>query len=92
MSEVFRNLAITGLSIAVAFLIGTIELVNVLHGKIDLRDSVVGWISGPTRATPAASSSVIGNGPGPRGEFTPCGPGPSKKGGAAGRRVSPCGT
>ncbi|MFE7356658.1 HoxN/HupN/NixA family nickel/cobalt transporter [Streptomyces sp. NPDC057543] len=44
--KVFYNLAITGLSIAVAFLIGTIELVTVLHDKLDLRDSVTGWISG----------------------------------------------
>ncbi|MEU9625059.1 HoxN/HupN/NixA family nickel/cobalt transporter [Streptomyces sp. NPDC048155] len=44
--KVFYNLAITGLSIAVAFLIGTIELVTVLHDKLDLRDSVTSWISG----------------------------------------------
>ncbi|MFF2409709.1 HoxN/HupN/NixA family nickel/cobalt transporter [Streptomyces sp. NPDC058092] len=44
--KVFYNLAITGLSIAVAFFIGTIELVTVLHDKLDLRDSVTGWISG----------------------------------------------
>jgi len=44
--KVFYNLAITGLSIAVAFLIGTIELVGVLHEKLALRDAVTGWISG----------------------------------------------
>ncbi|GAA3720677.1 hypothetical protein GCM10023082_17620 [Streptomyces tremellae] len=44
--KVFYNLAITGLSIAVAFLIGTIELVGVLHDKLDLRDAVTGWIAG----------------------------------------------
>lgn len=27
-------------------LVGTIELVTVLHDKLDLRDSVTGWISG----------------------------------------------
>ncbi|MFI0773562.1 HoxN/HupN/NixA family nickel/cobalt transporter [Streptomyces sp. NPDC021212] len=43
--KVFYNLAITGLSIAVAFFIGTIELVGVLHDKLALRDSVTGWIS-----------------------------------------------
>lgn len=42
----FYNLTITGLSIAVAFLIGTIELVSVLHDKLDLRDAVTGWIAG----------------------------------------------
>jgi high-affinity nickel-transport protein len=44
--KVFYNLTITGLSIAVAFLIGTIELVGVLHDKLDLRDAVTGWIAG----------------------------------------------
>ncbi|AZQ74489.1 MULTISPECIES: Nickel transporter NicT [Streptomyces] len=44
--KVYYNLTITGLSIAVAFLIGTIELVGVLHEKLDLDDAVTGWISG----------------------------------------------
>ncbi|WP_327299350.1 MULTISPECIES: HoxN/HupN/NixA family nickel/cobalt transporter [unclassified Streptomyces] len=44
--KVFYNLAITGLSIAVAFLIGTIELISVLHDKLSLQDSVTGWIAG----------------------------------------------
>ncbi|MEV5440144.1 HoxN/HupN/NixA family nickel/cobalt transporter [Streptomyces sp. NPDC052682] len=44
--KVFYNLTITGLSIAVAFFIGTIELVGVLHDKLDLHDSVTGWIAG----------------------------------------------
>jgi high-affinity nickel-transport protein len=44
--KVFYNLTITGLSIAVAFLIGTIELVGVLHDKLDLSDEVTGWIAG----------------------------------------------
>ncbi|MET8247830.1 HoxN/HupN/NixA family nickel/cobalt transporter [Streptomyces sp. NPDC005202] len=44
--KVFYNLTITGLSIAVAFFIGTIELVGVLHDKLDLRDDVTGWIAG----------------------------------------------
>ncbi|WP_371483807.1 HoxN/HupN/NixA family nickel/cobalt transporter [Kitasatospora sp. NBC_00315] len=43
--KVYYNLTITGLSIAVAFLIGTIELVSVLHDKLDLTDPVTGWIS-----------------------------------------------
>jgi high-affinity nickel-transport protein len=43
---VFYNLTITGLSIAVAFFVGTIELVGVLHDKLGLRDAVTGWISG----------------------------------------------
>ncbi|WP_425470002.1 HoxN/HupN/NixA family nickel/cobalt transporter [Streptomyces tateyamensis] len=44
--KVYYNLTITGLSIAVAFLIGTIELVGVLHEQLDLTDPVTGWISG----------------------------------------------
>ncbi|MEV1023320.1 HoxN/HupN/NixA family nickel/cobalt transporter [Streptomyces sp. NPDC050264] len=44
--KVFYNLTITGLSIAVAFFIGTIELVGVLHEKLDLTDALTGWIAG----------------------------------------------
>ncbi|MFF9175426.1 HoxN/HupN/NixA family nickel/cobalt transporter [Streptomyces sp. NPDC014793] len=44
--KVFYNLTITGLSIAVAFFIGTIELVGVLHEKFGLGDAVTGWIAG----------------------------------------------
>ncbi|MFF6995123.1 HoxN/HupN/NixA family nickel/cobalt transporter [Streptomyces sp. NPDC008313] len=43
--KVFYNLTITGLSIAVAFVIGTIELVGVLHEKLALSDAVTGWIA-----------------------------------------------
>jgi high-affinity nickel-transport protein len=44
--KVYYNLTITGLSIAVAFLIGTIELVGVLHEKLSLDDPLSGWIAG----------------------------------------------
>ncbi|MFF9085862.1 HoxN/HupN/NixA family nickel/cobalt transporter [Streptomyces sp. NPDC014991] len=44
--KVFYNLAITGLSIAVALFIGTIELVGVLHEKFDLHDDLTGWVAG----------------------------------------------
>lgn len=43
--KVYYNLTITGLSIAVAFFIGTIELVTVLHDKLALDDPLTGWIS-----------------------------------------------
>ncbi|MGP8302139.1 HoxN/HupN/NixA family nickel/cobalt transporter [Streptomyces inhibens] len=43
--KVYYNLTITGLSIAVAFFIGTIELVTVLHDKLALNDPLTGWIS-----------------------------------------------
>ena len=45
-TPLFYNLTITGLSIAVAFFIGTIELVGVLHDRLDLTDGVTGWIAG----------------------------------------------
>lgn len=44
--KVYYNLAITGLSVAVAMLIGTIELVTVLHDDMNLTDPITGWISG----------------------------------------------
>ncbi|MFC5911749.1 HoxN/HupN/NixA family nickel/cobalt transporter [Streptacidiphilus monticola] len=43
--KVYYNLAVTGLSVAVAFLIGTIELVGVLHQQLGLDDPVTGWIA-----------------------------------------------
>jgi nickel/cobalt transporter (NiCoT) family protein len=44
--KVYYNLTITGLSITVAFLIGTIELVGCLHEQLRLTDPATGWISG----------------------------------------------
>ncbi|MEV5177767.1 HoxN/HupN/NixA family nickel/cobalt transporter [Streptomyces flaveolus] len=44
--KVYYNLTITGLSITVAFLIGTIELVGCLHDQLRLTDPATGWISG----------------------------------------------
>ncbi|MCX4699274.1 HoxN/HupN/NixA family nickel/cobalt transporter [Streptomyces sp. NBC_01373] len=44
--KVFYNLTITGLSIVVAFFIGTIQLVGILHEKLDLTDTVTTWIAG----------------------------------------------
>ncbi len=43
--KVFYNLTITGLSIAVAFFVGTIELVGVLHDKLGLHDGVTDRIA-----------------------------------------------
>ncbi|KOV60461.1 HoxN/HupN/NixA family nickel/cobalt transporter [Streptomyces sp. MMG1121] len=43
--KVYYNLTVTGLSIAVAFLIGTIELVGVLHDQLGLHDPVTSGIS-----------------------------------------------
>jgi nickel/cobalt transporter (NiCoT) family protein len=43
--RIYYNLVITGLSAAVAMLIGSIELIGVLHDKAGLADPVTGWIS-----------------------------------------------
>ncbi|HZP53350.1 MAG TPA: HoxN/HupN/NixA family nickel/cobalt transporter, partial [Actinocrinis sp.] len=44
--KIYYNLAITGLSVAVALIIGTIELVGVAHDRFGLRDPITGWIAG----------------------------------------------
>jgi high-affinity nickel-transport protein len=44
--KVYYNLTVTGLSIAVAFLIGTIELVGILHDQLGFNDTVTNFISG----------------------------------------------
>ena len=42
--KVYYNLTVTGLSVAVAVLIGTIELVGVLHDELGLTDPFSEWI------------------------------------------------
>jgi high-affinity nickel-transport protein len=44
--KIYYNLTITGLSVAVALLIGTIELVGVVHDQLNLDDGVTNWIAG----------------------------------------------
>jgi high-affinity nickel-transport protein len=44
--RVYYNLTITGLSVAVALIIGTIELVGLLRDDLGLHDDVTGWIAG----------------------------------------------
>ncbi|GII58713.1 nickel/cobalt efflux system [Planotetraspora thailandica] len=44
--KIYYNLTITGLSVAVALLIGTIELVGVLHDQLRWHDGLSTWISG----------------------------------------------
>jgi high-affinity nickel-transport protein len=46
LRKIYYNLAITGLSIAVAVLIGSIELVSILHNDLQWQDPVTDWISG----------------------------------------------
>jgi high-affinity nickel-transport protein len=44
--KVYYNLTITGLSVAVAFVVGTIEVVGVLHDDAGLSSPVTDWIAG----------------------------------------------
>ena len=44
--KIYYNLAVTGLSIAVAVLIGSIELVSILHDDLNWTDPVTSWVSG----------------------------------------------
>ncbi|MEV7083187.1 hypothetical protein AB0N88_32335 [Streptomyces sp. NPDC093516] len=44
--KVYYNLTITGLSVAVALLIGTVELLGLLAGRLGLRGPFWHWISG----------------------------------------------
>lgn len=41
----YYNFTITGLSVAVALIVGTIELVSILHDKLQLADPVTGAIT-----------------------------------------------
>nr|WP_236650364.1 HoxN/HupN/NixA family nickel/cobalt transporter [Kutzneria albida] len=43
--KVYYNIVITGLSVAVALLIGSIELIGLLRDKLGLTDPVTGWIA-----------------------------------------------
>jgi nickel/cobalt transporter (NiCoT) family protein len=44
--KIYYNLAVTGLSIAVALLIGSIELVSILHDDLNWVDPITDWVSG----------------------------------------------
>jgi high-affinity nickel-transport protein len=46
LRKVYYNLTITGLSVAVALIIGSIELVGVLHDDLHVVDPVTTWIAG----------------------------------------------
>jgi high-affinity nickel-transport protein len=43
--KVYYNISITGLSVAVAFLVGSIELIGVLHDDAGLADPFTSWVS-----------------------------------------------
>jgi high-affinity nickel-transport protein len=44
--KIYYNITITGLSVAVALVIGSIELIGVLHDDFGLDDPVTDWIAG----------------------------------------------
>jgi high-affinity nickel-transport protein len=44
--KVYYNLTITALSVAVALIVGTIELVGVAHDRFGLSDPVTNWVAG----------------------------------------------
>ena len=46
--KVYYNLTTTGLSVAVALIIGGVELISVLHDKAELTDPVTSWVAGIT--------------------------------------------
>ncbi len=43
--KIYYNLVVTGLSVAVALVIGSIELIGVLHDDAGLTDPITGWIA-----------------------------------------------
>lgn len=43
--KIYYNLVITGMSVAVAMLIGSIEIIGVLHNRLDLTDPVTGAVA-----------------------------------------------
>jgi high-affinity nickel-transport protein len=45
LRKIFYNIATTGLSMAVALTIGTIELLQVLMGTLDLHGPIVAWVA-----------------------------------------------
>ncbi len=44
--KVYYNITITGLSVAVAFLIGSIEIIGLLHDDAGLNNPVTDWVAG----------------------------------------------
>jgi high-affinity nickel-transport protein len=46
LRKVYYNITITGLSVAVALIIGSIELVGIFHDDLHLADPITTWIAG----------------------------------------------
>ena len=62
--KVYYNITITGLSVAVALVIGTIELVGLLAQKLNAQGSFWAWWETSTSTRSASSSSACSS---PRG-------------------------
>ena len=56
--KVYYNITITGLSVAVALIIGTIELMSIFADKLSLTGGVWDWVSSLDLNTSASSSSA----------------------------------
>jgi high-affinity nickel-transport protein len=46
LRKVYYNITITGLSVAVALIVGTIEIIGLLHDDAGIHNAVTDWISG----------------------------------------------
>jgi high-affinity nickel-transport protein len=44
--KVYYNITVTGLSVAVALIIGSIELISILAEKLKITGGPIGWIAG----------------------------------------------
>jgi hypothetical protein len=62
--KAYYNITITGLSVAVALFIGTIELLSLLSEKLGLHGQVADWFANFNLNTPASSSSACSSSPG----------------------------
>ena len=62
--KVFYNLTITGLSVAVALIIGTIELLGLAADQLSPKGAFWSWVSGSTSTRSATSSSGCSSPPG----------------------------
>ena len=62
--KVYYNITITGLSVAVALLIGTVELLGLLADQLNLTGGFWGWSRASTSTCSASSSSACSSSPG----------------------------
>ena len=62
--KVYYNITITALSVAVALIIGTIELLSIAAEKLSLDGGFWTWVAGSTSTPSATSSSACSSRPG----------------------------